>query len=205
MEQCLFDELVLFLLETVSSQEYLTSIGIYRPAQITWETFKKKVATQKVDPGIYPRNYGRGVAHYYAVRREQNVMKVANGYSSKGGLDSRFAVGLDVQKDRSHGLCQIYALMFYYNSEHLLTSGKDNYFENVLVGLNYLRDFIHEDYYEREREWTPKDILQHMTILCDDYNKERIKNIRKIKSMTDIINIILDPENRDKLLTWFEE
>ena len=52
--QQLYNELFQFLLETVSSEEYLTSLDIHRPAYVNWETFKKQVFKQTIKPGIYP-------------------------------------------------------------------------------------------------------------------------------------------------------
>ena len=39
MDQTIFDELIHFVLQTVSSTDYLRSIGIYRPNPMIWEHF----------------------------------------------------------------------------------------------------------------------------------------------------------------------
>ena len=53
VNQQLYDELFQFLLETVSSEEYLKSLGIHRPSYVNWETFKKQVSKKTVKPGIF--------------------------------------------------------------------------------------------------------------------------------------------------------
>ena len=207
MEQCLFDQLILFVLETISSEDYLNNLGIYRPAKINWDRFKQQVARQTVKPGIYPRNVGRGSVHYYGVR--QGLTKeVANGYKSLGGLDSRYAFGLDAQEDHSHGLCQTFALMFYCGEEDRLGRGRHEYFNNVLVGLRFLLDFIDADYYNREKVWTPNQILNTMTRVCKNHSNAEILNSIKLIGRTEIhlsniIKFLLKPKYRQNLETWF--
>ena len=140
MDQCLFDELMLLIFETISSQDYLDSISIHRPSSINWETFKKQVAKQKVKPGIYPRSFGRGVGvHYYAVRAKDGKMIVASGYPSKGGILAKYSIGLNAQRDHSHGLCQTFALMYYMDEEKQIKSGK--YYQNVKNRIKFFGGF----------------------------------------------------------------
>jgi len=44
--------------------------------------------------------------HYYGVRKNDKLI-VGNGYSYNGGL-GKYSIGMGVQKEYSHGLCQIY-------------------------------------------------------------------------------------------------
>jgi hypothetical protein len=212
MEQCIYDELIQFCLETISSEEYLNDIGIPRFKSVNWNSFKNKVKNQTVEPGIYPRGFGKTV-HYYAVRNEEDdIKKVANGYPNKGGLDPEYAIGLDVQKDHSHGLCQTFALIFYQRQEDKLLKGKENYFSNVLIGLNFLKDFVKEDENNRERIWSIKSIIENITKLhCkeDFTDKDRIKVYKSIKGkknkkikLSQILSYVLS--NSDKLNKWYE-
>lgn len=219
MQQCMFDEIVLFILETVSSEEYLKEIGIHRSKPITnWSAFKKKITNQseKLVPGIYPLSFGRGGVHYYAVRQDGKLKKIGNGYSSVDHLPSgvetdlgKYAVGLDAQEDHSHGLCQTYALMFLFKKEKLLKKGEKNYFKNVLIGFRYLIDFINEDYDERERCWTYNTMLDNMSTVCKNHETERLKNLKanfkKKFCLTDLIEMVLNPKFRDNLKTWFSD
>jgi hypothetical protein len=214
MEQCLFDEIMLFVLETVSSQEYLNSLGIYRPASINWDKFKSKVNKQTIKPGIYPRSFGIRSVHYYGVRREPDgTLTVANGYPTVASLNKKYAVGLNTQPDHSHGLCQTFALMYYFNKEGELIPGA--YYDNVIIGLKFLLKFIKEDYYNRERCWKLNDIINNMnpTGLCQNHSYEdRLANLKNLKSknsnqlcLTDLIQKILSPKFEQNLKTWFFE
>lgn len=208
MHQCLFDELIMFVLETISSEDYLNDNDIYRsPNNVNWAKFKKSVINQSVKPGIYPRKVGRSV-HYYAVR--QGIHKtVANGYPSIGGLPAKYSVGLDAQPDHSHGLCQTYALMYYLGEEDRLKKGRSNYFDNIIIGLRFLLDFINADYYNREREWKPQEILEEMTRLCKNHSdQEVLENLKKINShkisLTDLIKTLLKKKYINNLYTWYD-
>jgi len=47
MNQNNYDELVMFVLETISSFDYLNSMGVYRSPPIKWDLFKKKVSIKQ--------------------------------------------------------------------------------------------------------------------------------------------------------------
>jgi hypothetical protein len=207
MEQCLFDELVLFVLDTISSEEYLNSIGIYRPAKTNWETFIKKVNKQTIQPGIYPRHYNRYEVHYFAVRQEPDgKLTVGNGYPTIACLNKNYAIGLNAQPNKSHGLCQTFALMYYFNEEDRLIPG--DYFNNVIIGFKFLQDFIKADYNNRERCWEINELIEYMQKICSNHTiEDRIKNIRKFKKgeicLSDLIKQILNPKYQDNLHKWF--
>jgi hypothetical protein len=64
---------------------------------------------------------------------------VGNGYPNAGDFGSQYGVALDAQPDNSHGLCQTFALMYYYGEESLLSPGK--YQTNIRDGLKWLARF----------------------------------------------------------------
>lgn len=214
MNQCLFDEIVLIVLETISSETYLNELGIYRPKPVrNWESFKKKVKKQTIEPGIYARAIGDS-AHYYGVRFDPktNTTVVGNGYETIGGLDKKYAIGLDVQENNSHGLCQTFALMFYNFDENKLKPGKEHYFQNAITGFQYLLEFIENDLSARERCWSIKSLLspEGMTIMCQNHTKERENNFKSIPKkygnqicLTTLLSIILHPKYADNLKKWF--
>ena len=211
--QCVFDELIHFVLQTVSSETYLNSLGIYRPSMMTHAKLSKLIRAGRAKPGIYPLDYG-GVdsVHYFGVRKNVNtgLVTVGNGYSTGEGIFQSF--GLSAQSDHSHGLCQTYALMYYMGHERALVPGK--FYYNVLVGLNYLLAFINADYNNRERVWTIRSIKENIEHVCKhNHTKERNAVFRMLCSqgtneiyLTSIIkNILLNPKYRENLKTWFDE
>lgn len=210
MKQCLFDEIVLFVLETVSSKEYLNELGIYRPATVNWNAFKKKVTKQTVEPGIYPRSFGSGSVHYYAVRNGM-VKQVGNGYPSIDDLNEDYAIGMDAQEDHSHGLCQTYALMFYFFEEGRLKKGERNYFKNVLIGFEFLLEFITANRDERDRCWSAASMYENMHRVCEyeGHIDERIDHVNALARkgnicLVDLIKLILNKKHRNNLKVWFE-
>ena len=113
MDECVFNEFIHFVLQTVSSEEYLNELGIYRPPMVSLMVLRDKMRTQTATPGLYAVDYG-GIdsVHYFCVRKEANGnLVICNGYKSKEGMP--YGIGLDAQSDHSHGLCQTFALMFY--------------------------------------------------------------------------------------------
>ena len=55
--------------------------------------------------------------------------------------------------------------MYYLNKEDLLKKGKSNYRKNINIGLEFLIDFINEDYFNREKCWTYESLLQNIVKL----------------------------------------
>lgn len=216
MDQEIYNEIVQFVLEVISSEEYLKSVGIFRPKPYSkdrWNklsrNFRLKDGTKHIRPGIYPRKGSGNEVHYFAIREEKDGTKtIANGYINAGGVGKKNvnAFGLDVQPNNSHGLCQTYALMYYNRDEKLLKSGEKNYFGNVITGLKYLIYFINIDYDKRELCWTLKGILDNITKLYDKSNKDRTFFLKKISTsknicLTDMIKFILN--NQTNLESWF--
>lgn len=218
IEQCVYNELVQFVLEVVSSESYLRNIGIYRPKPYDkkqWESlakkFRKKDGTVNIKPGIYPRRGVGGEVHYYAIREEPSGLKtIANGYINIGGVGKlgETAFGLDAQKNRSHNLCQTYALMYYNRDEKMLGKGEKYYFNNVEIGLAYLINFINEDYQSRERCWTIDEIFKYITRLyeeCSDKDRRKVLNIIKKNNQICLTDLIIFIQNRKlNLEKWFE-
>jgi hypothetical protein len=148
-EQNIFDNIMFTILTTICCEDYLHHYGIHRPKPIkNWEKFKKQIDNQTVKPGLYPESFGGEVAHYHGVRKEDDgTLTIANGYPSFSGLNKKYAKGLNVQEDHSHGFCQVYALMYYFRAEHFLKTGRDNndidsYYKNIFIGLKWLNMFI---------------------------------------------------------------
>ena len=196
-EQTIFDNIMFTVLTTVSSENYLKHYNIHRPKAISnWESFKKKIKTQNIKPGIYPRSYGNDTAHFHAVRKEKNgSFTIANGYPTVAGLDKNYSIGLNVQKNHSHGLCQVYALMYYHNDDHLLFSGEKNYYNNIIIGLNWLYKFTIEN------DWifTKKDIEN---IVGHEYKK--FLHFDNNIYLSSLILIILKNSYSAFLKNWFK-
>jgi len=203
--QDIFDNLLFMVLTTVSCEEYLSHYNIYRPSSIkNWKMFKYAVDKQILKPGIYPKSYGGDTAHYYGVRKEKNGdITVANGYPSNGDLNPMYAKGLNAQEDNSHGLCQVYALMYYFHKEYLLVCSKNNcrniYYTNILIGLTWLQTFI------KSHNWifNQKDMFSFLETL--DYNKINMFKNKKNIYLYDIITYILSEDNNKSLKKWFYE
>ena len=221
--QIVFDELIQFVLETISSENYLKEQGIHRQ-KIQKQTFKNRLNSQKsknqrakIKPGIYAISApGRGSGvHFYGVREEVTEegsdLKAGNGYPSASGL-GKYSVGLDVQEDHSHGLCQTFALMYYLNAEDLLKKGESNYRANINIGLKFLINFINEDYFNREKCWTYESLLQNIVKLdkniedayrLDVYiSQEKLGNEGLI-CLTELIQFLIRKDKKKNLDTWF--
>lgn len=228
MDQCLFDEIVLFVLETISSEDYLREqVGINRASPVTdWPTFIKQMTKQQIEPGIYPRMIGDD-AHYYAVRCERTadpnvcIKRIGNGYKSLGSIDKKYSVGLNAQPDHSHGLCQTFALMYYFFEEKRLGKGRRHWFNNVIVGFEFLLELIYADYDNREMCWTVESMIENMSTPSEECKKiphsKRAKNLREIAAkvakasrsshklicLTDLIKVILE-HRETNLRVWFD-
>ena len=125
-KQCFYDEIIHFVLQTISSKEYLTDIGIhykkYKPENFDRCVFDKiHNQSSGLKEGIYPdTNYGKeDEVHYFAIRKDAHYI-LANGYKDDFGYN--YSIGLDAQPDHSHGLCQTFALMFLTENEHLFSA-----------------------------------------------------------------------------------
>ena len=200
IEQCVYDELMQFVLEVISSYSYLNSIGILRSEPLKVANLGKKFKDNMLDPGIYPIKLVDGSVHYYAVRNEEDgYQTIANGYKTTL-IKHKNSKGLNVQPNNSHGLCQTFALMYYMHKDHLLKKGKVNYLDNITIGLKYLTQFIKEDYYNRERLWSINEILnsdglliKHCENHTDTYRREilrKIKGKQKNISLTSLLNFL---------------
>jgi hypothetical protein len=204
MNQEMFDTLMLLITETVSSQDYLTEdCKIYLKGLKTkseWERFVRNVQQQdNLTEGIYYRKFSGDSVHYYALKKKDNKLMLGNGYPNAGGVGSTYGKGLDAQKDRSHGLCQTYALMYYYDNELSLIAG--NYEENVKIGLRWLENFTTRF----NLEFNPNmNINLHGT---DTFVK--LKNIYPVNTRTkviylnELVSFALKDCNEKFLDVWF--
>ena len=200
-----------------------------------FKKFKTQLNKQTLKPGIYPKKIGNSV-HYYGVserierhsrststssrrssrtlkKKSQDkaeivkVIKVANGYPSAAGL-GKYSIGLDVQRDHSHGLCQTYALMYYLGYEDRLKKGEDNYFSNIMIGLKFLLEFINENKEDRDWEWNnSKDLINSLDMLrVDDEIRlslyKKLFGKKKIK-LSQLIKILM--KYKSNLEIWFED
>lgn len=192
--QDLFDEVMLKILETVSSEDYLSAYGIYRSPVLNsaaWDKFKSKINRQKklgiretpIVPGIYPRAFGADSVHYYSVRVVNGSLVVGNGYPTSAGINKPYRAPLNAQPDRSHGLCQTFALMFYLGHEALLIPG--DYRRNIDIGLGWLKDF---------------SIVQNWLWEHDRINVVMRKSV---VYLSDLLDYVTDPANKALLDAWF--
>lgn len=215
INQAIYDELVQFVLETISSPEYLVPLGIYVPNNpMLFSNFKKQYNSNNTKPGIYPISAGQGSVHYVGVRNENGTLSVGNGYPDD--LKLRNSVGLNAQEDHSHGLCQTFALMFYLNSENQLKPGE--YVKNVPIGLKFLVDFINVDPSKRDRIWSftslnkeiekkyklnnRNDILKRV-LSCAEARSQRRGQIKYYSLKLIIEKILLSRDNIINLGTWY--
>ncbi len=224
MDQSVFDELIHFVLQSVTSQEYLNYLGIPRYDVVQnvkmFDDHVKNKNMREMPVGIYPMPYpDASSVHYFAIRQEPNGQKlIGNGYpyddKDNLGPNSR---PMDAQPNHSHGLCQTFALMFYLNQESRLVKGRGDikqYYQNVRIGLQFLLDFINGDLGNRDWEWTGKSLKENMEKQSDhdsDYKRdleEAIKIMRetprgKIKLSRIIQTILLSPTYENNLKIWF--
>lgn len=202
IEQCVYDELIQFVLEVVSSEDYLSDLGINRSIPMYIENLEREFSKgNKLKPGIYPAKFSdNGSVHYFAVRNEkEGYQTIVNGYPI-AIVKHKNAKGLDVQPKWSHGLCQTFALMYYMNKDHLLKKGKAGYLDNVTIGLKFLKDFIKDDYIERERIWSVDELVKSNDLLnrmcenhSDRYHREvlrKVKGKQRNVSLTSLINFL---------------
>ena len=242
LSQCVYNEFIKFVLDTISSKDYLEREPrkIHIHEKIFPQTFEENVKKQQIKPGIYPIKdirYSKSwqtqnpeqkrpaevsnkediPVHFFGVRREQTLLVAGNGYEGNDDveLDSTYSIGLGVQRDGSHGLCQTFALMFYHRKEGLLQKGKGDekkYFKNVEIGLKYLQEYTKE----KDSEWDDiKDVKKNMIQLCkgEKYEKERDEQLNRCKVRNGgerirlsliIKKIILSTKNKKLLKKWYD-
>lgn len=227
-----FDRLIQFFLESVSADDTLESLGITKKTVDNWDAFKNKIEHQ----GIYSKTVGKrklyniplpnsfagiyvkpvrdrmGSVHYYGVRKEADgTFTIGNGYPTTTGI-TKYAVGLNVQKDHSHGLCQTYALMYYFAQESKLKRGEEFYRENVDIGLNWLQN----SFLKLKRKFANSKVTMPVgnTTFYVKGNEEIEEIADAICKLTrrcdiddftlyDLINIITNKGNKRYVDAWF--
>jgi hypothetical protein len=217
-----FDSVMLLVTETVSSTDYLNHLDIYRPdplGKTKWDTLTKNVQNQtkkSVKTGIYPRSYDASSVHYYAIRQEPSgVFTAANGYPNAGGFGSTYGVGLNAQPNHSHGLCQTFALMYYFREEYYLVPG--SYMENVIIGLQWLKKFTVENPWvfeynkmvdtvhinEKQKSQQTPENMTFKDLLGDKYKPQLfVEKGKKYIALHVLVDWLLEPMNRPLLETW---
>ena len=100
-----------------------------------WEGSAPNVASGRWPRGIYVKQYRiDGTCHFFSSRGNE----LANGYPSNDG--KRSSIGLNFQAEGSHGLCQMYALMYYLNDTGNLRTASNAYQQFALgAGLSMIR------------------------------------------------------------------
>jgi hypothetical protein len=215
IDQSIYDELVQFVLETISSPEYLVPLGIHVPNNpMLGSNFVKQYNSNNIKPGIYPISAPQGGVHYVGVRNENGTLYLGNGYPDD--LKLRNSVGLNAQENHSHGLCQTFALMFYLRSENQLKPG--DYVKNIPIGLNFLVNFINVDPSKRDRIWSftalnnaiekkytlsnRKTILRRV-LSCAEARSQKRGQIKYYSLKLIIEKILLSRDNMGNLGTWY--
>lgn len=226
MEQTLYDEIINFVLQSVSSEEYLNDdVGIYRPETMSLSEFKK-IKKKDRKPGIYPIDAGNNSVHYIGVNKQK---KAGNGYLDNLGIQN--SVGMDAQINHGHGLCQTFALMYHLGEDNLirrvncggylppLTSPNfpkcfSDYVYNVVIGLEFLQDFtrtydmewafttlnnkIEKKYKGRDHDTKLKEIMENAVHrITPDSRKIKYYSLHLM-----IKNILLDKNNENNLINW---
>ena len=229
MDQTIFDELIHFVLQTVSSTDYLRSIGIYRPNPMIWEHFMQQFIQDRtllqefnqgqrrtrprriIPPGIYPISTGGGGVHYIGVRENNGIIEIGNGYINNFGLPN--SIGLDAQPNGSNGLCQTFALMFYFRREGDIQRGQ--YMYNVRVGLNFLYQMSADATAlpTRELNWEPNHLISqihhlyqwdnaHQRLMLNTIQLARINPRGPVYLSLIISRILLNPQFDRFLINW---
>lgn len=229
--QMMFDKVMQFFLESVSAEDTLNNMGITRKRISNWNAFKKHIETQKKNSkplddsfaGIYARSFGAGSVHFYGVRKEPSgEFTVANGYPSAAGIRG-YSYGLDAQPDHSHGLCQTFALMYYFGDEALINTANKNketdeertarYRNNIDIGLEWLK-YI---FLNKEIKFEGNNIQYRVgdTVFKKDYNEEIMvigeyicklagkKCDEETFNLFDLADVITDYSLQPLLNTWF--
>jgi hypothetical protein len=212
---------MLLFTQTIASEDYLHHYGIHRNKEISSSAFTKTMKsklesqikkTKKVDktslpkPGIYPSKFGKDSVHFYAIRNEKGLLVIGNGYPSRLGINSDVAVGLDAQKDHSHGFCMIFALIFYHRDEKQLSKMENKekrYRKNIDIGLKWADEFTKEHPWE----WGPNELKNMLKL-----NKENISNVSTLRfffprkntiTINDVVKKLRDPKYKKYLDEWF--
>jgi hypothetical protein len=165
---CVYNEYVRLITDTIGSLTWLNAAGVYRSEPIYMRKFKEDVSTVKklnsMKPGLYPIIFGTtedgrdSAIHMYAVRqvngsRGKTYNQVFNSYP-KPPPDNDLYLGDNPnilygnwQKDRSNGLCQTFAFMWYLNMEAGMDGSATDYhgyqyYNNVTTALAFVRFYI---------------------------------------------------------------
>lgn len=220
MNQDRYDHLMKLFTETIASEDYLHHYGIHRNIEIPINKFQKDMKAKLESqikktkkgkfklptPGIYPAKFERDSVHFYAIRNEGGLLVIGNGYPSRSDIDSDVAIGLDAQKNLSHGFCMIFALIFYHRDEKKLSKIEDKtkrYRKNIDIGLNWADEFTKE----RPWEWSSNELNKMLKL-----NKETNSNAmtlrfffprKKTITINDVVKKLKDPKYKKYLDEWF--
>jgi len=122
-------------------------------------------------------------------------------------------IGLGIQEDGSHGMCQMAALMFFrdeYESLVPARSLQDDFKENEIAGFHYLNYLIGEYPYVNIK-WTLEELLsdyfKNIPNAPQLFDEIGLKPIIETKTksryvLSDIINMILHENNTELFRRW---
>jgi hypothetical protein len=228
-KQCFFDVIMYLITSTIGNKNYLSFYDIKNGSLGNKDNVSKQLKNNKFKPGLYSYSYGANSVHYFGAREEKNGMvTIGNGYPTSSSIDNTYSIGLNVQKDHSHGLCQVYALMYYNNKEQILQQPSKNdsddaknsiYFLNVITALTWLRTYTlsHGWNWEFNSQKFHDEISSLIKLFdnddCTTYTNDMfLKTLKsqlhmekdKVVHLAYIIDIALLHNNRKKLKIWFD-
>ena len=228
-KQCFFDVIMYLITSTIGNKKYLSFYDIKNGSLGNKDNVSKQLKNNKFKPGLYSYSYGPNSVHYFGAREEKNGMvTIGNGYPTSSSIDNKYSIGLNVQKDHSHGLCQVYALMYYNNNEQILQQPSTNdsddeknsvYFLNIITALTWLRNYtLYNGWNWKFNSQKFYDEISSIIKLfdnddCTTYTNDTfLKTLKlqlhmekdKVVHLAYIIDIALLPNNRKKLKIWFD-
>lgn len=123
------------------------------------------------------------------------------------------SIGLDAQPNGSNGLCQTFALMFYFRREGDLQRGQ--YMYNVRIGLNFLYQMSADAIARptRELNWDPNHLITqihhlyhwdhtHQRLMLDAIQLARINPRGPVYLSLIISHILLSRQFDRFLINW---
>lgn len=215
--QMMYDALMLFMTQTISSPNYLKYRGIYVGNPLNEPAFKERIIKPLENqvrsnktiyplpvPGIYSKRYTGQDVHYYAVRVRDSDQKhiIGNGYPTSLGANAEISVRLDAQENKGHGFCQIYALMFYFEGETKLSThekSRERYAQNIHIALKWA------DVWTKKADW----VFNIRSLQRKNTNKKDTTVLKyffknNVVSLHDIVRKLRERKYNKYLIAWHD-
>lgn len=232
VSQTTYDEIITYVLQTISSKDYLENYNIPISDPLYDKSLIKFIDDYnqgKAKPGIYPisdwtvdiisKNFNKppeeidikaltkfaleNSLHFYSIR-EKTPRKglLVNAYPSATLIsgDVNKAIGLDFQKDHSHGFCQTFALMNYIDPKALKEMEEGKYLPNAYKALMWIHKFTKNNDFEfkiskMDISATSKKTLSAFLTKINKPSKDIL--------LSQLTMLCLKPELRHSFYEWF--